>query len=161
MSDEENPSPPRALSRVQIYLYAILALFLGSVLVGLVDSLAAGLPREQSLLVYAVGGLAVGLVAAFVVVYAIVRRVRSLPSDARYRLDRLHTVALTGLVLAFLLLVSVEPSLVGGGPETGGLVPGLPSNLVSVLPLVAAAVTLVALGAYRYRRGRAAGTEGR
>ena len=160
MSADE--APPRSLSRVQIYLYAVLALFSGTVLVGLADPLADGLPREHSLLVYAVAGLAFGLVVAFVAVYAVVRRIRTLPPESRYRLDRLHTIALTGVVLGFLLLVSVEPSLVGGepAPDPAGFVP-LPSNLVSVLPLVAAAVTLVALGAYRYRRGRAAGTEGR
>ena len=153
MSAGEAPSPPRSLSRVQVYLYAVLALFSGTVLVGLADPLAGGLPRGQSLLVYAAAGLGFGLVAAFVAVYAVVRRIRSLQPEARYRLDRLHTVALTGVVLGFPLLVSVEPSLVGGASDPAGLLP-LPSNLVSVLPLVAAAVTLAALGAYRYRRGR-------
>lgn len=154
MTEDSESPPPRTLSRVQIYLYAVLALFLGTVLVDLADPVAGGLPRAQSLLVYAAVGLAVGLAITFVAVYAVVRRVRSLPFEARYRLDRLHTVALTGLVLGFLLLVSIEPSLVGDAPDPAGFVP-LPSNLVSILPLVAATVTMVALGAYRYRRGRA------
>ena len=156
MSGDREPSPPRALSRVQIYLYAVLALFLGSVLVGLADPVAGGFSEGQSLLVYVAVGIAVGLAVTFVVVYAVARRVRSLPAETRYRLDRLHTIALTGVVLGFLLLVSVAPSLLGAGPEPTGFVP-LPSNLVSILPLVAATVTLVALGAYRYRRGRAVG----
>ena len=44
MSVDEAPSPPRCLSRVQVYPYAVLAHFSGTFLVGLADPLVGGLP---------------------------------------------------------------------------------------------------------------------
>ena len=149
------PTPPRGqppnLSRVQVYLYALLALFCGAAFAGTVRSVAESAADDQVLLLLVAAGVLLGGGLALAAVALVMRGIRGLPAERRYRLSRLHTVALTGLVVAFLTVVSLRPSMLAPtpAPPAGGLL--LPTNLAAALPLAAAATALVVLGA-AYRR---------
>lgn len=146
----ETETPPN-LSRVQVYLYGLLALFLGVVVTSFARE-AELLTADRSLLLWTAAGTLVGGFVAALVVGLVVRQVRALPSETRYRLARGHTLALTVAVVGFLALVTVEPSLVTPAPPTDGLRPVDVRNIATVLPLVAALATVAVLG-YVRRRG--------
>lgn len=143
-------TPPN-LSRVQVYLYGVLALFLGVVAVNLSREVGVS-PADRSLIVWTALGVVLGVAVAAAAVVLVVRRARRLPTDTRYRLSRVHTLALTGAIVAFLGVVTVEPGLVSAGGGADGI--GLPpTNLVAVVPLVAAVATVAVLGFVRRRTG--------
>ena len=152
MSADAPSAPPRGqppnLSRVQVYLYALLALFCGVLLAESVRSLAESAAGDRLTLLLVAAGVVLGGGLALAAVALVVRGMRGLPAERRYRLSRLHTVALTGLVVAFLAVASLWPSVFAPAPPAGGLL--LPTNVTALVPLAAAATTLVALGvAYR------------
>lgn len=149
---EAEPQPPRGpppnLSRVQVYLYALLALFGGVLFAGSVRSVTGAVARDRALLLLVAAGILLGGALALAAIVLVVRTMRGLPPDRRYRIARLHTVALTAVVLAFLAVASLRPSLIAPAPEQGTFI--VPTNVTAVPPLAAALTTLLALGiAYR------------
>ena len=150
MSSDAPNTPPRGpppnLSRVQVYLYALLALFCGVLFAGTVRSLAESAAGDRVTLLLVAAGVALGGGLSLAAVALVVRKMRGLPAERRYRLSRLHTVALTGLVVAFLAVASLRPSVLAPAPAppAGGLL--LPTNVTAALPLAAAATVLVVLG---------------
>lgn len=148
-SDPQRPSSQPNLSRVQVYLYALLALFGGVLLAGAVRSATEAVLADRMLVALVGGGILLGGALALVAIALVVRVMRGLGPDRRYRLARLHTVSLTGVVVLFLLVASVRPSLIA--PDSAGTQLVIPSNLLAAVPLAAALTTLVAL-AVAYRR---------
>lgn len=151
-ADDTPPRSPPNLSRVQVYLYAVLALFVGVLLTGAARALTDQLGRDRTLFILAALGVLVGGALALGTIYAVVRRMRGLPAERRYRFSRLHTIALTGVLLAFLAVATVQPSILVPASPSGGLEP--PTNLFAALPLAAAVTVLVVLGLAARRLNR-------
>lgn len=151
--DDDLPrGEPPNLSRIQVYLYALLALFGGVLFAGPVRSALAPSLADPGVVLFAVVGALLGGALAVAALAVVLRGMGDLSPERRYRLSRLHTISLTGVVVAFLVVATVRPSLLAPPPDPSGI--GFLTNEATTLPLVAAATTLVVLGVVYRRRNR-------
>lgn len=143
------------LSRTQVALYGLVAMFLGTILTGVArDRIAATLGRDP-VVVHAAYGALVGTIFATLVATAVATRLADLSGAHRARWHRRHTLALTAIVVAYLAVAAVAPRLLGLAPApepTGLLLPGQrPGDVWAPIAAGAASLVVVGLTYLRFR----------